>query len=35
VGRIEGEVSGAMISAEFTDYSFGRPVEPNLFSNSH
>jgi len=35
VETIEDEVNGAMISAEFTDYSFGRPVEPNLFADSH
>jgi hypothetical protein len=35
VETIEDEANGAMISAEFTDYSFGRPVEPNLFANFH
>jgi hypothetical protein len=32
VETIEDEVNGAMISAEFTDYTFGRPIEPNLFA---
>jgi hypothetical protein len=31
IGTIEDEVKGAMISAEFTDYTFGRPVDPELF----
>ncbi len=35
VETIEDEVNGAMISAEFTDYSFGRPVEPNPFAVRH
>jgi hypothetical protein len=32
IETIEDEVNGAMISAEFTDYTFGRPVDPNLFA---
>jgi hypothetical protein len=32
VETIEDEVNGAMISAEFTDYTFGRPIDPNLFT---
>jgi hypothetical protein len=32
VETIEDEVNGAMISAEFTDYTFGRPIDPDLFT---
>ena len=32
VETIEDEANGAMISAEFTDYTFGRPVDPTLFA---
>jgi hypothetical protein len=32
VETIEDEANGAMISAEFTDYTFGRPIDPTLFA---